>query len=395
MGERGVDLGSGGTLAPASVADAGSAPAPADMGVGGSRGGAADATPEAGSGGTPVPEPAAPGTGANGAHAPAASAEAGTSPDALLTEQAREREAELREFRGHVAEFLAFIGEVRNVSPNTRRAYAQDLEAFCAWCAREGVRPMVVSHAELRSWLAELGGAGYAATTINRHLSAVRSLYRWMLGRDITSEDAAAAVASPKLARRLPKTMGDADVRRIIGACGDEPAGLRDAAFIELLYATGARISEAAALDVAGIDREAGSVRLFGKGSKERLVPLYARALRSLDRYLSEARPQLVSASAHPALETALFVSSRGRRMSADALRRRFRALVLSAGLDPTLTPHAMRHTFASELLEGGADLRSVQELLGHESLSTTQIYTHLTSERLKSAARLAHPRGI
>lgn len=295
-------------------------------------------------------------------------------------------------FRTHVSEFCTYIGAVKNLSVNTQRAYEIDLDAYCSWVEREGIDPMHVEHREIRSWLAELAQAGYANTTINRHLSAVRTLYRWLVGRGITSEDAAAAVASPKLAKRLPKTMSDAEVQKLLECCSTDAAGVRDRAMVELLYASGARISELSGINIADIDFSQHQVRLFGKGSKERLVPLYSQACAAVKNYLQGARRELAQNSKEPT--DALFLSVRGRRMSATALRRRFERLVKLSPIDSGLTPHAMRHTFATELLDGGADLRSVQELLGHESLSTTQIYTHLSVERLKSASIQAHPRA-
>lgn len=324
------------------------------------------------------------------------------SDDAQTTEGAAARGRAQGEFAGHVADFLAWSRDVRNLSPNTLRAYATDLEAFLAWCAREGVDPMQVEHRQLRSWLAELSAAGYSDATINRHLSAVRTLYRWMLTRGDTAEDAAAAVQSPKMGRRLPKTMSDSDVSRLASTCEGDAAGIRDRVMVELLYATGARISELSALDVDDVDLAERQVTLFGKGSKERIVPVFPKAVETVRAYLGAARRELADMAKAPApseeerrdRQRALFLSARGRRMSAAALRRRFERLVAEAGLDPALTPHAVRHTFATELLEGGADLRSVQELLGHASLSTTQIYTHVTTERLKAAALQAHPRA-
>ncbi len=311
---------------------------------------------------------------------------------ASATPQARIREAELNEFETYVDEFVSYLANVKNLSPNTVRAYETDLAAYVAWCRREAVRPLRVEHRQVRSWVAELAAAGYATTTQNRHLSSVRTLYRWLVSRGVTQEDAVAAVASPKLARRLPKTMGDSDVDALLAACGNDAAGLRDRAMVELLYATGARISEASGLDIADLDLAQHQVRLFGKGSKERIVPVYASCEGALKAYLAKARPQLADPKKQPS--DALFLSARGNRMSAAALRVRFDRLVGLAGLDCSLTPHAMRHTFATELLDGGADLRSVQELLGHESLSTTQIYTHLSVERLKQASLQAHPRS-
>jgi integrase/recombinase XerD len=239
----------------------------------------------------------------------------------------------------------------------------------------------------------ELTAAGYSSKTINRRLSAVRALYRWLVHEGITDEDAAAALASPKVARLLPHTLSDEDIQALIDSCDvDTAVGLRDRTEIELLYATGARISELSGIDVADVDFGQGQVRLFGKGSKERIVPVYEAALDTVRAYLIRARPKLRGKSAPD--PDALFRSTRGNRMSADSLRRSFEQHVALAGIDGRVTPHAMRHSYATELLGGGADLRSVQELLGHESLSTTQIYTHLSVDRLKDATRQAHPRG-
>ena len=307
------------------------------------------------------------------------------------TRQAADRERELEDFEQQVGRFVAYLADVKNLSPNTVRAYETDLQAYVSWCRREAVSPLHVEHRQVRSWVAELAAAGYATTTQNRHLSAVRTLYKWLVSKGVTDEDAVAAVSSPKLGRKLPKTMGDDDVRALLEACGGDAAGIRDAAMVELLYATGARISEASGLDVADVDLAQRQVRLFGKGSKERVVPVYARCADAVSAYLRRGRPALANVKKPT---DALFLSARGNRMSADALRVRFEKLVELAGLDPGLTPHAMRHTFATELLDGGADLRSVQELLGHESLSTTQIYTHLSVERLKQASLQAHPRS-
>lgn len=304
----------------------------------------------------------------------------------------REIEKAQDEFEVQMAAFCTYLRDVRNASPNTARAYETDLGAFIEWCRREGIDPMRISHAEVRSWLAELQDAGYATTTQNRHLSAVRSLYKWLVSRGVTSQDNVEAVASPKLSRRLPKTLTQVEVQRLFDVCGQDTTGIRDQAMLELLYASGARISELSALDVTDVDLRGRQVRLFGKGSKERLVPIYPKACEACERYLRAARPSL--ASKGESAQNALFLSVRGNRMSAASLRLAFERLVEQAGLDPSITPHAMRHTFATQLLDGGADLRSVQELLGHESLSTTQIYTHVSVERLKAAALQAHPRS-
>lgn len=293
--------------------------------------------------------------------------------------------------------FAAQLTEVRGLSENTERGYEADLRAYSRWCDREGIDAFGVTHAELRGYLAYLSRARYATTTINRHLSAIRGLYTWMASHGYEVSSAASALASPKLSRRLPKTMSDADAERLLESFPvDDAQGLRDRAFLELLYASGARVSEVSGLDVASVDFASCQVRLFGKGSKERIVPVYELALDWVGRYVAEVRPGLLSHAKKDKSDSAraLFLSTRGNRMSADALRRVFERRVAAAGLDAGLTPHAMRHTYATELLSGGADLRSVQELLGHESLSTTQVYTHLSVDRLKEAARAAHPRS-
>ena len=307
---------------------------------------------------------------------------------------AQERSEEQERFRGYVERFVTYLSSVRNLSENTVRAYRTDLDAYCDWVEREGVRPLEVTHRQLRRFLGELSRARYATKTINRHLSAVRALYRWLVHEGLTDKDSAAAVASPKLARTLPRTMSDADASALMETCDTgDIVGIRDRALLELLYASGARISEVSGLDVRDVDLASAQARLFGKGSKERIVPLYDACLQWLGTYLREARPQL-SARAKGTPTQALFVSTRGNRMSANALRSCFERHAGLAGLDGSLTPHAMRHTYATELLAGGADMRSVQELLVHASPSTTQIYTHLSVDRLRDAARQAHPRG-
>lgn len=307
---------------------------------------------------------------------------------------ADERTQAQEAFERNVRAYLEYLDGVRKLSPHTVRGYENDLSAFCDWVRREGVVPARATHRDFRRYLAYLNRAGYATRTINRHLSSVRGLYRWLVHEGWVSADAAAACSGPKLAKTLPRTMSDADVGRLVATCDATTVeGCRDQAFLELLYATGARISEIARLDFDAIDATEAQVWLFGKGSKERVVPIYQRAVDAVACYLREARPSL-AARGKAGPTRALFVSTRGNRMSADALRTCFERHARLAGLDASITPHAMRHTYATELLSGGADLRSVQELLGHESLATTQIYTHLSVERLKEATRQAHPRG-
>ena len=265
-------------------------------------------------------------------------------------------------------------------------AYGSRLERFAVWCDREDIDAFAADVRTIRRYLAELSREQVAPRTLAAHLSAIRSLYRWMAAEGIVEGDAVSAIASPQQVEALLKTPDTST-----------PAGLRDAAMLELLYASGARISELAALNVESISWSERTLRLWGKGSKERIVPLYRRALDVTRLYIEEGRPELLARAKRRDLATGphpLLISARGNRMSAAMLRRRFHTLATLAGIPADIAPHAMRHTFATDLLEGGADLRSVQELLGHASLSTTQIYTHLTPDRLKRAVAQAHPRG-
>lgn len=297
-------------------------------------------------------------------------------------------------FRECVASFLRSERGARLFSPNTVRAYGGDLDSYVRWVERSGVDPFTVSHRQLRGYLADMSRARYSTATINRRLSAVRDLYRWLLDEGLTDQDSAAAIASPKRQKTLPNTLTESEAEAILGCCdGVDARDMRDRAFLELLYATGARISEISSLDIGDVDLERSQVTLFGKGSKTRIVPVYELAAERVAAYERDARPSLAARSGNER-ERALFLSTRGNRMSADALREVFERRATESGIGRHVTPHAMRHTFATELLAGGADLRSVQTLLGHSDLSTTQIYTHLTIDRMKAAARQAHPRS-
>ena len=286
--------------------------------------------------------------------------------------------------------FIAYIARVEGFSEETVRAYEGHIEAFGRWCARSGVVALEPSVRDMRRYLAELKRARYAARTISAHLSSIRSFFRWCLFEGIVDFEVASSIQMPKVPQTLPKTIVASDMDRLMAVPDtSKPEGLRDAAMLELFYATGARISELSRLDIEDFDRSSRTVRLFGKGSKERIVPVYRRALDAVERYVADGRPVLLAASGHQEQSEsrhALFISARGNRMDTNALRYRFRSLSRAAGLPADVTPHVMRHTFATDLLAGGADLRSVQELLGHASLATTTLYTHLTPDRLTGA---------
>lgn len=288
----------------------------------------------------------------------------------------------------------------RNASEHTVRAYRVDLADYARWAHREGLDPVAVTHRQLRRYLGDLDQARYSRTTVNRRLSALRGFFRWLVATGEAQEDPAGILQGPKQAKNLPRHIRAADMARLLSVHGrrdadgspreQTPVDMRNLALLEFLYACGARVSEASGLRTADVDFSRGQVKVFGKGAKERIIPLHDLALDSMKTYLHFGRAKLLNGRESPFF----FVSTRGNRMGADAIRKMFKAALRAAGLDETLSPHDMRHTFATDLLEGGADLRSVQEMLGHASLSTTQIYTHLSPERLKQVHRRAHPRG-
>ncbi|MDY2777316.1 MAG: tyrosine-type recombinase/integrase [Collinsella sp.] len=309
-----------------------------------------------------------------------------------------EGEGEGRGLRESIDDFIAYGTRTIGLSPETMRAYRQHLEAYARWCDAQDLDGMRPEARDLRLYLGSLRAAGYAPTTVSAHFSAIRSLMGWLAVEGAIEANPADVILSQKLPATLPRTATADQMERLLASADPScPQGIRDACMLELFYATGARISELAGLDIEALDIEQGLIRLFGKGSKERIVPLHPRALRAIDDYLVRARGALLGTGSHglrPNGRRAFFISDRGRPMDSSALRYRFGVLARRAGLPSDITPHTMRHTFATDLLEGGADLRSVQELLGHASLSTTQLYTHLTTERMKEALRLAHPRA-
>ena len=288
----------------------------------------------------------------------------------------------------------------RNASTHTVRAYRIDLADYARWARRASVDPLTATHRQLRRYLGELDQAQYSRTTINRRLSALRSFFRWLNVTGRVDVDPACLLQGPKQPKSLPHVIRPADMARLLSVYGkrdaqgneraQSPTDLRNQALLEFLYACGARVSEASGLKVGNVDFASGQVKVFGKGSKERIIPLHDLAVSSLRAYLTAGRPRILDGKQ----SEYVFVSTRGNRMTTDAIRKVFKAALREAGFDETLSPHDMRHTFATDLLDGGADLRSVQEMLGHASLSTTQIYTHLSPARLKQVHAQAHPRG-
>ncbi|ACX52427.1 tyrosine recombinase XerD [Ammonifex degensii KC4] len=290
-------------------------------------------------------------------------------------------------------EFLEFLRVERGLADNTIAAYRTDLKHFCAFVAR---RQFSLDPSSLRDaclcYLYELNAAGYLASTVARRLAALKSFCAYLATQaGYLPWDPAEELSSPKIPERLPKVLRPEEVERLLTAPRtNTPQGLRDRALLELAYATGMRVSELVGLDVDHLNLEAGYVRVLGKGGKERIVPVGRVAQHYLREYLEKAWPRLVK----DRRTSALFVNRRGGRLTRQAVFKLLKDYARQAGLTSAPSPHTLRHSFATHLLENGADLRVVQELLGHVSISTTQIYTHLTSTRVREVYRRAHPRS-
>jgi integrase/recombinase XerD len=295
--------------------------------------------------------------------------------------------------------WLNHLDVERGVAANTLKSYRRDLARYAAYLAAQGIHdPAAISEAHVSEFLATLReGTGdhppLAASSAARTLVAVRGFHRFLVLEGDLPTDPASAVSPPQPPARLPKAISIEDVERLLVAAslGDTPASLRDRALLEVLYGTGARISEAVGLDVDDIDTEEGVVRLFGKGSKERIVPLGSYAAQAIGAYLVRGRPTFaVQGKGTPAV----FLNQRGSRLSRQSAWSVMRAAAERADLGGHLSPHTLRHSFATHLLDGGADVRVVQELLGHASVTTTQIYTLVTVQRLREVYAQSHPRA-
>ncbi|HET9871750.1 MAG TPA: tyrosine recombinase XerC [Propionibacteriaceae bacterium] len=294
-------------------------------------------------------------------------------------------------------EYVRHLRMERQLSEHTIRAYRTDLVGLLTHLRRLKVEHLdEVTVRSLRSWLARQQTAGQARSTLQRRSAAVRVFFAWAHHTGRSCSNPAASLRSSRSARALPPTLDHGDaVDMLTGAQGaavesDGPTGLRDVAMLEVLYATGVRVSELCGLNRPDVDRDRQVLRVFGKGSKERSVPLGAPARRALDRWLVAGRPSLLTSESGEAV----FLGERGKRIDPRVVRRIVHRALSQVPGAPDLGPHGLRHAMATHLLEGGADLRSVQEMLGHASLATTQIYTHVTSERLRSAFEQAHPRA-
>lgn len=278
----------------------------------------------------------------------------------------------------------------RGAAEPTSRGYMADLAALSAWATASGFGPSGISARSLRRHIAVLGAEGLAPATIARRLASFRSFFGMLVAEGSISQNPAELLSAPRRTRKLPDVVRHEDLAALLDRIPTRtPLDIRDRAAFELAYSSGLRAAELVGLDLASLDFDGEQVRVEGKGGKTRVVPFGEPAAKALGGWLERGRPALADSE-----EQALFVSRTGRRLSTSDLRRRLSLWATKAGLPPGIHPHALRHSFATHLLDGGADLRAIQELLGHASVSTTQIYTRVESERLRAAYGKAHPRA-
>ncbi|MNK98120.1 Tyrosine recombinase XerD [compost metagenome] len=282
--------------------------------------------------------------------------------------------------------FSLYLEIERNLSPHSIRAYRQDLDMFHAFLADQPLDK--VDYRTLRRFLGHLKQEGYERSTIARRMATLRTYFRFLARERMIAGNPTLGLQSPKLNRKLPNFLDWEELQRLLASPDESPRGLRDRALLELLYATGMRVSEIADLSLRQLNWEEAEIRVIGKGSKERMVLMSEEAMHHLRRYLDTGRPEL-----RPEATDKLFLNRSGKPLTSRSIDRMLKAYARRAGIAKAISPHTLRHTFATHLLEGGADLRVVQELLGHASLSTTQIYTHVSQERLRQVYQQAHPR--
>ncbi len=297
-----------------------------------------------------------------------------------------------------VRDFLVYLTTVKGFSANTSEAYRSDMTQLTEWLAApsEDLAPAEswadVSRDHLLGFVNNLKSREYATTTIARKVAAVKSFFSFMTTHDLLESDPSEGLSSPKVGRALPSPLGVDEVESLLNQPRGKstPEAMRASAMLELLYATGMRVSELVSLSVADVNLDEGYVRCRGKGYKERIIPVYPEAIRALRAYIDEARPRLRRRRDEPAL----FLNRRGNRLTRQGFWLLLKSLAAEAGITHSITPHTLRHSFATHLLRGGAALRHVQELLGHSSISTTQIYTRLAHDQLRDEYDRAHPRA-
>ncbi len=289
--------------------------------------------------------------------------------------------------------YLDYLRLEKNASVNTVESYNLDLTRYLTCLEEEGItRPEQITEKHITEFLRVLTGLGLSGRSVTRNRTSVRMFHRFLVKEGITQHNPAANIEAPRLPKSLPGVLNPMEVDAILRQPDTTaPLGIRDRAILEVLYATGMRVSEIVGLRQANVMADEGLVRVFGKGSKERIVPIGRSALGWISRYTSRVRPKI---SAGSAAQDVLFLNARGKPMSRMAVWNIVKAATSRAGIRKEVHPHTFRHSFATHLLEGGADLRAVQEMLGHADIATTQIYTHLDREYLKEVHRTFHPRG-
>jgi len=281
--------------------------------------------------------------------------------------------------------FLNYLKTERNYSPHTTSNYRRDLFFLTAF-----LKDREINRLTAREYLVQLEKRSFARRSIARKLSAARSFFRYLLREKLTEGNPFDLLLTPKIQKKLPNFLYPEEMAKLLKAPNPDPLGTRDRAIIELLYGSGIRVAELVDLNINELDLSEGEIRVFGKGAKERIVLFGSLAAKALNNYISGARPQLLAGRKSPAL----FLGRLGTRLTARQIERLIRFYAKKSGITKKVTPHTLRHSFATHLLDGGADLRMVQELLGHVSLSTTQVYTHVTKDRLKKVYDHAHPRA-
>lgn len=288
--------------------------------------------------------------------------------------------------------FLSFLVVEKGLSENTLESYGRDLKKFLLFIESRGITSArEIRYSDILDFLTHSREEGLTATTIVRSMVSVKQFFKYLLSEKVLSEDPTAHIKTPKMKKAIPGVISLDDVESILGAPDEStPEGLRDAAMLEILYATGIRVSELIGLKLNDVNFELGFVVVYGKGSKERIVPIGDKAKDKLLLYLRDSRPALLKGRE----SKALFVTRRGAGMTRQGFWKIIKAQALRAGVTKKISPHTLRHSFATHLLERGADLRTIQIMLGHSDISTTQIYTHVESERLKEIHKKYHPRS-
>ena len=291
-----------------------------------------------------------------------------------------------------LGQFLDYILLDKGLSQNTLSAYKHDISRFSDLMEERGIDDLTQCRADdIRDFIVTMTNLGLSSSSLSRNISSIRMFYRYLLGEGILTADPTQNIDLPKIGRTLPVVLEIHEITQLLEqAVVSKPVGLRDRAMLEFMYATGVRVSELIGLKQADLDIEEGFVRVFGKGAKERMVPVGDVALRYVKRYAVSVRPDFAKQALGG---DTLFLSVRGRKLTRVAVWKMLKAYALKAGIVKNVSPHTLRHSFATHLLEGGADLRSVQEMLGHADISTTQIYTHLDREYLKEVIHSFHPR--